>query len=205
MMDPDDLSNTVLDDVAAFHGHLCPGLLIGYRAALVALNFLGVERAADEDLVLITENDSCSVDALQYLLSTTFGKGNLVFEDNGKQVFTVGDRIRDRAVRIALRSDAFGPVGEETPAMSREERIALLRTAPATDLFHVQSVELVLPPRASIRKSVPCTRCHEAAMETRIVNEGGRSYCLPCARDLGLDVSAFGAAPTFGRMGSSAG
>ena len=65
MMDPDDLSNALLDDVAAFHGHLCPGLLIGYRAALVALNFLGVERAVDEDLVLITENDSCSVDAFQ--------------------------------------------------------------------------------------------------------------------------------------------
>lgn len=205
MMDPDDLSNTVLDDVVAFHGHLCPGLLIGYRAALAALNFLGVERAADEDLVLIAENDSCSVDAFQYLLSTTFGKGNLVFEDNGKQVFTVGDRTRDRAVRIALRPDAFGPVGEETPVMSREERIVRLRTAPTTDLFHIQSVELVLPPRASIHKSVPCTRCHEAAMETRIVNEGGRSYCLPCARDLGLDVSAFGGAPTFGRMGSSAG
>lgn len=204
MMDPDDLSNTVLDDVAAFHGHLCPGLLIGYRAALVALNFLGVERAADEDLVLIAENDSCSVDAFQYLLSTTFGKGNLVFEDNGKQVFTVGDRTRDRAVRIALRSDAFGPVGDEAPVMSREDRIALLRTAAATDLFHVQSVQLVLPPRASIRKSVPCTRCHEGAMETRIVNEGGRSYCLPCARDLGLDVSAFGGVPTFGRMGSPA-
>src|SRR5680860_1696445 len=205
MMDHDDHSDPVLEDVAAFHGHMCPGLLIGYRAALLALESLGVGRAADEDLVLIAENDSCSVDAFQYLLSTTFGKGNLLFEDNGKQVFTVGDRTRDRAVRIALRSDAFGPVHEDAPAMSREERIAVLRSASATDLFHVQSVQIALPPRASICKSVPCARCHEGAMETRVVRAGERSYCLPCARDLGLDTSAFGETAGFGRMGTSTG
>jgi formylmethanofuran dehydrogenase subunit E len=204
-MDREDRIDPVLDEVAAFHGHVCPGLLIGYRAALLAMESLGVEPSADEDLVLIAENDSCSVDAFQYLLSTTFGKGNLMFEDNGKQVFTVGDRKRDRAVRIALRSDAFGPARDEAHAMSRDERMSLLLSAPATDLFHVQSVQISLPPRADIRKSVPCSRCHEEAMETRIVREGERSFCLPCARDLGLDLSAFGRTVTSGRMGTLAG
>ena len=204
-MDRVDRADPVLDGVISFHGHLCPGLLIGYRAALLAMESLEVQPSADEDLVLIAENDSCSVDAFQYLLSTTFGKGNLFFEDNGKQVFTVGDRKRGRAVRIALRSDAFGPASDEEHAMSREERISILRSKPATDLFHVQSVQIALPARASIHKSVSCARCHEEAMETRVVHEGERSFCLPCARDLGLDVGAFGRSVTSGRMGTLAG
>ncbi len=204
-MDREDLADPVLDEVVSFHGHVCPGLLIGYRAALLAMESLEVEASADEDLVLIAENDSCSVDAFQYLLSTTFGKGNLVFEDNGKQVFTVGDRKRDRAVRIALRSDAFGPARDEAHAMSRDERMSILLSQPATDLFHVQSVQIVLPARASIHKSVQCARCHEEAMETRVVHQGERSFCLPCARDLGLDVGAFGRTVASGRMGTLAG
>src|SRR5680860_1042679 len=85
-----------------FHGHVCPGLVIGYRAAKAAAHALQVETSGDEELILIAENDSCSVDAFQVLLSTTFGKGNLYFRDHGKQVFTVGDRHSERAVRVPI-------------------------------------------------------------------------------------------------------
>ena len=44
----------------AFHGHSCPGLAIGFRAATEALAYLGVNGpAADEELVCVTENDAC--------------------------------------------------------------------------------------------------------------------------------------------------
>ena len=33
-----------IDDVAEFHGHVCPGLALGYRVSVAALNALG-ERA----------------------------------------------------------------------------------------------------------------------------------------------------------------
>jgi len=178
----------LLDAVVSFHGHLCPGLLIGYRAALLALDALQVDPAADEDLILIAENDSCSVDAFQFLLSTTFGKGNLVFHDHGKQVFTVGDRVRDRAVRIALRSDAFRPSDPGAVPPSREERIEVLMTAPAEDLFHVNPVDIQLPARAQIHGSVVCTRCREGVMETRTLIAEAGPVCLPCARDLGLSA-----------------
>ena len=70
-MDQDPL----LDQVMSFHGHFCPGLLIGYRAALAGLHQLGVERAADEQLVAIAETDVCGVDAVQYVTGCTVGKG----------------------------------------------------------------------------------------------------------------------------------
>lgn len=187
-MDVTDVAPETLDAVVSFHGHLCPGLLIGYRAALLALDTLEVGPAADEDLVLIVENDSCSVDALQFLLSTTFGKGNLVFLDHGKQVFTVGDRTRGRAVRIALRHDAFQPSDPGAPAPTREERISVLLSAPAERLFHVNPVGIQLPARAEVRPSVRCTRCREGVMETKTVASDEGPVCRPCARDLGFDT-----------------
>ena len=36
------------EDVAGFHGHVCPGLALGYRVALFALRVLG-DRSTDEE------------------------------------------------------------------------------------------------------------------------------------------------------------
>jgi formylmethanofuran dehydrogenase subunit E len=71
-----------LAEVIRFHGHMCPGLAIGYRAAKIAMERLGSWRAEDEELVAIVENDSCSVDAIQWITGCTFGKGNFFFRDH---------------------------------------------------------------------------------------------------------------------------
>ncbi|MFP4655658.1 MAG: FmdE family protein [Methanohalobium sp.] len=63
-----------------FHGHQCPGLAIGYRAAQIALDKFK-NRSEDEELVAIVENNSCAVDAIQSQTRCTFGKGNFVFRD----------------------------------------------------------------------------------------------------------------------------
>jgi len=164
-----------------FHGHVCPGLVIGYRAAKAAAHALQVETSGDEELILIAENDSCSVDAFQVLLSTTFGKGNLYFRDHGKQVFTVGDRHSERAVRVALRNDTRDRMGD-----SREERIQNLLGASDEDILNVQVVDLRLPDKAEIHETLQCARCREGVMSTRTSAEGDKVYCLPCASDLGI-------------------
>jgi formylmethanofuran dehydrogenase subunit E len=178
-----------LREVVAFHGHLCPGLLLGYRAARAAAAALQVGEAEDEELVAIVENRSCSVDAFQALLSTTFGKGNLFFKDYGKQVFTLADRRSGRAIRLAFRLGADSEHRE-----SREERMDFLLTADTADLFHLNSVEIRLPDQAEIHPTIRCFRCEEGVMSTRTVEDGGRAYCLPCAQDLGLPLPAWFAA-----------
>ena len=42
--------------VEAFHGHMCPGLAIGIRAAELALREIG-PHAKDEEVVAIVETD----------------------------------------------------------------------------------------------------------------------------------------------------
>ena len=51
----------------AFHGHACGGLTIGYQAAVYAAELLGLDFSADEEVVCVTENDACGVDAIQVI------------------------------------------------------------------------------------------------------------------------------------------
>src|SRR6266540_1461985 len=90
------------DDVVDFHGHSCPGLALGYRVSLRALREFGVDRSGDEELVAIVENNSCAVDAVQVMTGCTFGKGNLIFRDFGKQVYTFIRRPSGKGLRISI-------------------------------------------------------------------------------------------------------
>lgn len=45
-----------VEAVAAFHGHMCPGLAMGIRAAELALRDIG-PHAKDEEVVAIVETD----------------------------------------------------------------------------------------------------------------------------------------------------
>jgi len=173
---PADLARAV-----EFHGHFCPGLLVGWRAARAGLAALGSSRSEDEELIAIVENNSCAVDAVQVLTGATFGKGNLFFRDHGKQVFTFARRPSREAVRVALKAGVFGE-----PAPSREERTRLLMTAADEQLFEISKITLELPPEAEIRKSALCAACGEPVMDSRTVERNGRLFCRPCARERDL-------------------
>ena len=43
-----DLDQKLWEKAAAFHGHVCPGLTIGYRAALYAIDLLELAFSEDE-------------------------------------------------------------------------------------------------------------------------------------------------------------
>ncbi len=177
---PEDLKAAV-----AFHGHLCPGILIGYRAARIAMRTFGLERAYDEELVCVVENSACGVDAVQVLTGCTFGKGNLFCRDNGKQVFTFARRADlGRAVRVSLKPLA-PPVTSRAPEeMSREElreaKIEQFLAASEQEMYWVDEVSLELPPAAQVLPSLLCDSCGEPVMETRLLAVEGRRLCIPC-------------------------
>jgi formylmethanofuran dehydrogenase subunit E len=171
---PSDLQRCV-----EFHGHFCPGLAIGYRAALAGLERIGAERARDEELIAIVENDSCAVDAVQVLTGCTFGKGNLFFRDYGKQVFTLALRPTGRGARVALKPRDRQEGGPST--QDREDGARWLLEAPAERLFDVRDVTISLPGEAQIHESVACDRCGEPVMASRTRARGSQTLCIPCA------------------------
>ncbi|WP_406676660.1 FmdE family protein [Neomoorella carbonis] len=185
----------------AFHGHSCPGLVIGYRAAKIALRELAAGRAEDEELVAIVETDACGVDAIQVLTGCTLGKGNLLYRDYGKHVFTIGDRKTGAAVRVALKSGALQEdenyrnlrqrvfSGQATPAEKelfgryQEQRLQLILEAPEEEIFKTEHVKLAMPAKARLFNSVTCAYCGEPVAEVRARVKEGRYACIPCAEN----------------------
>lgn len=168
------------EQLIAFHGHSCPGLAMGYRMTRAAMDFLHQYRAEDEELVAITENNACGVDALQYLSGCTFGKGNLIFKDYGKQVYTLYSRKTGQGVRVALNREAV-------PAEKRADRRAYIRWllgADEKEFISLIPVQIREPEKARIMASVVCDCCGEAVMESRIQKVNGRNVCIPCREKL---------------------
>ena len=172
----------LLERAIAFHGHFCPGLLIGYRASLIGLRELGVERAQDEELVAIVETDACGVDAVQLLTGCTLGKGNLILRDWGKQVFTFGRRSDGRMMRVALR---YGVTSREEdkdlPDVERRQRTRdRMQTMSDEELYDVRWVDTPLPGPARLFKTVRCSQCGEGVMEARAHLRDGQPVCPEC-------------------------
>lgn len=166
-------------EIVKFHGHSCPGSAIGYRMTLAAMNLLGVSRAGDEELVAIVENDAFGVDALQLMSGCTFGKGNLIFRDFGKPVYTLFSRASGKGVRV-LFLDAALP---EEVKSDRAKKLAYILAAPDDVILSLKAVSIDLPKEAIIYSSTSCDLCHESVMETRLQSVYEKSLCIPCAID----------------------
>jgi formylmethanofuran dehydrogenase subunit E len=145
-----------------------------------ALAFLSSSRSADEELVAIVENDACGVDALQYLSGCTFGKGNLIFKDYGKHVYTLYNRKTKRGARVVF-NDGHVPEGMR---QDREKFIKWLLSAPDETIVSLKEVQIDEPEPARIRKSVTCAFCGESVMETRTRQIQGKPACIPCAEKI---------------------
>ena len=167
-------------EVATFHGHVCPGLAMGYRMALGGMRTLADARSEDEELVAVVENDACGVDAVQYLSGCTFGKGNLIFKDVGKQAYTFFHLSSGRAVRV-ITADSEGMRARGGSGEDREKWIEWLLAAPEEEVVAVKEVEMPAPEYARIHKSATCSFCGERVMETRARLRDGQVSCIPCA------------------------
>ena len=164
------------EEIIQFHGHECPGLAIGYKMATAAMEALESGRADDEDLVAIVENDACGVDALQCVTGCTFGKGNLLFRDYGKQVYTIYCRSTRSGVRVHFH-------GNEIPEGLQEDRGALSKwilSASNDNILSVTQTSIPEPEPARIRESIPCAFCGESVMESRIQQLHDKPACIPC-------------------------
>ncbi|MFZ0240601.1 MAG: FmdE family protein [Desulfobacterales bacterium] len=182
----------------SFHGHWCPGLAIGIRAAEWALTELG-GRAADEELVAVVETDMCGVDAIQFLTGCTFGKGNLIHRDYGKNAFTFYRRSDGKSARLMLRAMGVAADREEMAAMHEKRQAGTLSSAEENrlndlrektsdwlmqssldEIFDVRPAAAPLPEKARILDSATCDRCGEQAMQTRIRQLEGKNLCIAC-------------------------
>jgi formylmethanofuran dehydrogenase subunit E len=186
-----------IKETTNFHGHWCPGLAIGIRAAEWALKEMG--KSPDEEIVAVVETDMCGVDAIQYLTGCTFGKGNLIHKDFGKNAYTFYRRRDGKAMRLVLRPTIYGDTGPlmrklhhkmQSEGLSEEEE-KIWKAARAevskrimdsdmAEVFEFKAPEGPAPKKARILASLTCENCGEPVMETRTRRFNDQVLCIPC-------------------------
>ncbi len=197
---------TLLRNAGALHGHYCPGLALGVKAACTALKRLGLDdNTGMEEIMSITECNNCFVDGLQYVSGCTLGNNALIYMDMGKTAATFYRRGDKKGVR--LRARTFDLPGE--PEDEKKEGDALFEKAvkkrqplsgaekarmkelwikrsirtvmvPETDLFDIKDVDIPKIEFAPIVNSRICTVCGENAMETKMSEKNGEWFCRLC-------------------------
>lgn len=160
------------EKVVDFHGHECPGLAIGFKAAMAVIDSLEMKFSKDEEIVCITENDACGVDAIQLLTGCTFGKGNLIYKPTGKQAYSFFSRKTGENIRVVLK-----PILKN---MSREEKIGYILDSRVKDLFMFKKPNCYLPREANIYETVYCEECNEGVSENMIKVKNGKKVCIDC-------------------------
>ena len=168
-----DVTKELWDKSVAFHGHVCGGVTIGYKAALYAIELLDITFSKDEEVVCVTENDACGVDAIQVILGCSVGKGNLLFHMTGKQAFNFYDRKKGKAVRLILKKRPEG--------MTREEAFDYYQGLEPRDMFDITEVSVELPETARLFDSYECERCKETTGANWIRIQAGEKLCIDCA------------------------
>ena len=192
----DDLKSCV-----EFHGHICPGLIYGYRVAKEAMKLMNLTRSVDEEIVAICENDSCAVDALQVMLGTVTGKGNLIIKNFGKNAYTVLNRSKRQAYRFSRKTRydytgknkntfdrleaavAAGSASEDDRRNLKRLRVDDLLERSFDEIFTTTKVPFDEPLYAQLAPSEPCAICGEMTMAVKLIKLGdGRKACIPCAQ-----------------------
>ena len=159
-------------DCVAFHGHECGGLTICYKASLYAIELLKLDFSADEQVVCISENDACGVDAVQVMLGCSIGKGNLLFHMRGKQAFSFYNRKTGTSVRLVLKPRPEG--------MTKADSFAYYQSREPKDMFDVKDATIQLPEKARLFDSYVCDCCGETTGANWIRLAGDKKLCLDC-------------------------
>lgn len=193
---------TDLKKCVEFHGHICPGLIYGYRVAKEAIKLMKLKRSVDEEVVTICENDSCAIDAFQVLLGTVAGKGNLIIKDFGKNAYTVLNRSKRKAYRFSRKTQyeykgkdksvfdlldaaiTAGTASESDKRKLKSLKINDLLKRPFEEIFTTKEVAFVEPLYAPLAPSEPCATCGEMTMATKMIKlNDGRKSCIPCSQE----------------------
>ena len=185
-----------------FHGHKCPAMPMGLRAGMAAMKTLGVERAQDKELFVISETGKghaagCFLDGIMTATGCTYGKSNIEKSYFNKMAFTLIDQQTGRAVRVSLKADFFDKALASPFVQKRKagvppqniepeiadplvERILALDEKAFLDIGPVHQVEVKKGKASFTAKR--CADCGELTFVNKLrVAEDGKLVCIPCS------------------------
>lgn len=187
-----------LKRLADFHGHLCPELVIGYRAVQIAMEWLRLDLMWSPELCILIENTTSAVDAVQQLTNCTLGNGRLRIRDVGKHAYTFMYGKGD-ALCLTLRPEVpvllpdILPLEEKVQSGQAtlletaryqallDKRIEMLLEFPDEDLFSIRQVAMEWPDQPVTSALRPCSLCGELVIASHLITSGDKKICRTCA------------------------
>jgi formylmethanofuran dehydrogenase subunit E len=184
------------------HGHICGGMPLGFRAGVVALKALGIEREANMAHLVLVETGTghaagCFADGAQLATGCTFGKGLIERTEYGKWALCLVELATRRAVRVSVKPETMaaalrspfvqlrqqGVPPTEVPLEVSRPLVQGLMGRRDEDLFTVSAVFThdLVPPAPACFATVTCSRCGELVAENKVRLKAGEPVCLPCA------------------------
>ena len=184
----------------AFHGHKCPAMPLGLRAAAAAMNTLGVERARDKELHVISETGKghaagCFLDGIMTATGCTYGKSNIEKLYYNKMAFTLVDVAGKKAVRVSLKPGFFakmlqspfveerkkGVLPQDIPAAIADPLVEKVMTMPEEMFLDIGPLQdYVLERKPGVFAAAPCSRCGEMVFVDKLVESESGPICLGC-------------------------
>lgn len=180
---------SLLDESARIHGHLCPGQVLGVRMSQLGLREIGITDPKGRDrksLIVFVEMDRCATDAVQSVTGCSLGHRTMKFMDYGKMAATFVNLKTGKAIRVLAREDARAGAQALLPDIPDKHRAQLeaYKIMPEEAIFAVQEVTITLRPEdmpGRPLRRVPCDACGEHVQDMREIERAGRTLCRPCA------------------------
>lgn len=194
------MDEALWQDVVNFHGHICPGLVIGFRASILALSTLKrALRKLGETHLAICENDVCGIDGVQFITGCTLGNDGLIINNKGKFAFSWVDKRTSEGIRVLLKGPLWSsnePLRlhrkvKEGTATEKEKRQWIdirgkrsleLMALKDNKLLDVQEIQIKIPGKPRLFPFVTCADCGENFMEPWARINEGRVLCEACGR-----------------------
>ena len=196
-----------LEMAVAFHGHKCPAMPLGFRAAEAAMKKLGVQRARDKELHVISETGKghaagCFLDGIMSATGCTYGKSNIEKTYHNKMAFTLIDVVNGKAVRVRLKDEFFGNMlhspfvlqrrqgvpPQDVPAQIADPLVDKVLHMPEEAFLEIGAVEnLDFTRGRGCFDTELCAKCGERVFVNKLRRTDAGLVCLPCSEKTAHD------------------
>lgn len=164
--------HTLFLESGKFHGHYCPGLAIGVRAAYEALSILALEDNTCKDFFCVYENSACYLDGIQTITGCTAGKNTLLAHLTGRTAFSFFRTDTNESIRLYYLSPAISG--------TKEDKIEFILTAPLEEVFRTEKPGYHVPERSPRMPEKICSRCGESVSAGFISYIDEEPVCSEC-------------------------
>jgi formylmethanofuran dehydrogenase subunit E len=178
--------NECLEEAKSFHGHVCAGIMLGTRMAILGMKAIGINDPKGEDrknIMVFVEMDRCATDAILSVTGCRPGKRAMKILDYGKMAATFINLKTGNAVRVFAKN-TDGDKVYTREMIEKDPRTIDYAKKPDEELFTVSEVNVEIKPEdmpGPPLRSVPCSSCGERVMDMKDVMIDGKILCRPCA------------------------